>query len=82
MNIIGIQWGDSSTSCLLSDDKIKAASAEERFTRLKNDMSFPKHSLKECFSEISNNGKLDYVALASNEFDYLTTLTQFYSLSY
>ena len=40
MNIMGINWGDSSTVALLSNNKIKAAIAEERFTRKKNDMTF------------------------------------------
>ena len=41
MNILGIQWGDTASVCLVKDGKIIAASSEERYSRKKNDMQFP-----------------------------------------
>ncbi len=37
-----------SAICLLQNGEIKFASQEERFSRIKNDPSFPSHSLKNC----------------------------------
>lgn len=54
MNIIGISaFYHDSAVCLLSDGKVLNAVQEERFTRIKNDMSFPVNALKFC---LENNG--------------------------
>ncbi len=45
MKVIGIYWGICSTVALWQDDQIVAAVSEERFTRVKNDNSFPKNSI-------------------------------------
>ena len=45
MNIISIHWNINSSVALMMDSKIVEAVSEERFTRLKNDMSFPKQSI-------------------------------------
>lgn len=54
MNIIGISaFYHDSAVCLLSNGKVLNAVQEERFTRIKNDMSFPVNALNFC---LENNG--------------------------
>ena len=47
-NILGIQWGDTATVSAIKDREVVSAIAEERFTRKKNDMSFPIQSINFC----------------------------------
>jgi len=52
LNIIGISAGyHDSACCLLQDGKLLAAVQEERFTRVKNDKSFPRHAFRYCLNE-------------------------------
>jgi carbamoyltransferase len=70
MNILGISayYHDAAAS-LVIDGKIIAAAQEERFTRIKNDSSFPKHSITYCLREagISAND-LDYIVFYDKPF--------------
>lgn len=51
MKILGISaWYHDSASCLVVDGELKAAVQEERFTRIKNDLSFPHHSIEYALS--------------------------------
>ncbi len=64
MNILGIScyYHDSSV-CLLQSGKVTAAAAEERFTRVKHDTSFPENAVSFCLKKggISIND-VDYIA--------------------
>jgi len=52
MYILGIScWYHDSAATLIADNKIIAAVQEERFTRIKQDSSFPKNSIKFCLKE-------------------------------
>lgn len=52
MNIVGLSsYYHDSACCLLSNGKLLAAAQEERFTRIKNDPSFPVQSFKYCLKE-------------------------------
>jgi carbamoyltransferase len=54
--ILGISaYYHDSAACLISDGVIVAAVQEERFTRIKNDASFPENSIKYCleYAEIT-----------------------------
>jgi len=52
LNIIGISaFYHDSAATLIVNGEIIAAAQEERFTRKKNDASFPTHSIKYCLSE-------------------------------
>lgn len=56
MNILGISaFYHDSAACLVQDGKITSAVQEERFTRKKHDLSFPKNSIQYC---LQNNGLL------------------------
>jgi carbamoyltransferase len=68
--ILGIHDGHCSSACLLSDERIVAWVQEERFTRKKNEIDFPKNSIEYCLGVAGIKGKdLDMVAIATNDFD-------------
>ena len=70
MYILGISaYFHDSAACLLKDDYIVAAAQEERFTRKKNDESFPVNAIKYCLLEagISLN-KIDYIVFYEKPF--------------
>jgi len=51
MNIIGISCGyHDSACCLLQDGRVTAAAQEERFSRVKNDKSFPSTAFRYCLN--------------------------------
>lgn len=50
--IVGLSFGyHDSACCILKDGKLIAAVDEERFSRVKNDKSFPKKSVRYCLAE-------------------------------
>ncbi len=63
MKILGISaFYHDSAACLLDDGKIVAAAQEERFTRKKQDSSFPEHAVSYCLEEAGIDvSSLDYV---------------------
>lgn len=61
MKILGIScFFHDSAACLIKDNQIVAAAAEERFTRKKHDNSFPNQAIEFCLQQGS---------LAINELD-------------
>ena len=62
--ILGISaFYHDSAACIVVDGKIVAAAEEERFTRIKHDMSFPINAVSYCLSEASLEiDKIDYIA--------------------
>ena len=64
MNILGIQLGHDSSACILKDNKIIAASPEERFSRVKNDSGFPLKAIDFCLKEANlNSEEIDVIAI-------------------
>lgn len=63
MYILGLScyYHDASV-CLLKDGEIIAASAEERFTRIKHDFSFPVNAIQFC---------LEFAGISAKEIDYV-----------
>ena len=52
MYILGISaFYHDSAACLLSDGMIVAAAQEERFSRIKQDDSFPREAIRYCLTE-------------------------------
>ena len=80
MIILGINWGDTATVSLMKNNKIISAYGEERFTRIKNDMSYPYHSIKQCLKDLGEE-KIDYVALGAKTYSYESLLTHIYKFS-
>ena len=48
MNILGIRYGHDASAALIQDGDIVADVSEERFTRTKNDTSFPNNAIGYC----------------------------------
>ncbi len=68
MKILGLHRGHDSSAALVIDGKIVAAAAEERFTRIKNDSSFPINAIEFClqWSGIESE-ELDCLAIPANK---------------
>jgi carbamoyltransferase len=50
--VLGISaYYHDSAAALVTDGRIVAAAQEERFTRKKNDASFPRNAIEYCFNE-------------------------------
>jgi carbamoyltransferase len=62
-NILGIRFGHDASASLVMDGKIVADAAEERFTRIKNDGSFPINAIRFCL-EFGGIGPEELDALA------------------
>jgi len=66
MKILGVRFGHDAAAALVIDGKIVADAAEERFTRIKNDTSFPIHSIEYCLRAGGiDSEELDCIALPS-----------------
>jgi carbamoyltransferase len=65
VKILGFNYGHDASACVVVDGEIKAAIAEERLTRIKNDASFPIHSIRWCLEWAGlEDGDIDLVASA------------------
>ena len=63
MRILGISaFYHDSAAALVVDGHIAAAAQEERFTRKKQDASFPRNAIEYCLSVAGGLDKIDYVA--------------------
>lgn len=64
--VLGIQVGHDAAAALVIDGRVVADVAEERFTRVKNDSSFPLHAIEFClrFAGMKST-ELDAIALPS-----------------
>lgn len=77
MKILSIYWGISSSASLFVDGVVVAATHEERYTRIKNDDSFPQNAIEYCLKEAGITAQeLDGAAVASLEQDYHHQLTR------
>ena len=70
MKILGIScYYHDSAACLINNGKIIAAAQEERFSRIKNDQSFPVLAIKFCLEEAKITPRsLDYVVFYEKPF--------------
>jgi carbamoyltransferase len=57
-----------SAAALVIDGRIAAAAQEERFTRKKQDASFPRNAIEYCLSVAGGLDKIDYVAFYDKPF--------------
>ena len=65
--ILGIHDGHNCGSSLVNEGKVVASISEERLTRRKNEIGYPKLSIEECLKiENIDAGDLDEVVFASN----------------
>lgn len=70
MYILGIScFYHESAACLLKNGKVVAASAEERFSRIKHDSEFPKQAIEFCLKKAKiKEADLDYVVFYEKPF--------------
>lgn len=70
MHILGIScYYHDSAVCLLRDGEVIAAAEEERFTRIKHDLSFPVNAINYCLDFAEIEGKeLDFVVFYEKPF--------------
>jgi carbamoyltransferase len=66
MNILGINEGHMSSAALIQDGKLTAAICEERFSRNKNEMGYPKRSIQYC---------LETAGITKSDIDQIGTVT-------
>jgi len=80
MKILSIIWELCSTAAVMVDGKIIASASEERFSRKKNDESYPKQAVEYVLKQAGlTPDDLDVVALAGERFDPKAILTRKYS---
>jgi carbamoyltransferase len=76
-NILSIYWGICSGASIIRDGYVVAAVHEERFSRKKNDDSFPCMAIDWCLKETELKAcDLNGVAVASHHQDYYHQLTR------
>ena len=67
MFILGLRAGHDAGACLLNGNKIIADVAEERFSRIKNDSTFPLNSINFCLEKAKISSiEIDVIAISSN----------------
>jgi carbamoyltransferase len=70
MKILAIVWSTCSTATVMVDGRIMACVSEERFSRKKNDESYPLHSIAAVLTESGiSPEELDLVVMAGERFD-------------
>lgn len=69
MNILSFRQGHDSSAAIIKNGKIIADVAEERFTRIKNDSSFPINAIEYCLKQANiDSTAIDVVAIPSKDF--------------
>lgn len=75
MYILGINESHGASACLFKDGQIVAAVMEERFSRLKNDETYPKKSIDFCLQAAGISGHdVGIVAMASRSLNLLYSM--------
>lgn len=80
MNILGIVWGKTSGCSIFSDNEIKFAASEERYTRRKSEQAYPVNSINSAlkYCKIKPND-IDYVVIASNKIPLIPIMIQYFT---
>ncbi len=69
MNVLSIVWGTCSTAAVLRDGEVVACASEERFSRIKNDDSYPYHAIEAVLAVGGvDSGQIDLVAFLGKSF--------------
>tara|TARA_B100000674_G_scaffold213068_1_gene174642 strand:+ start:1061 stop:2890 length:1830 start_codon:yes stop_codon:yes gene_type:complete len=80
MDIIGINWEQNSTASLWRDGEFIACVSEERFTRKKNDESYPLNAITWILNEFKvEKENIEAVVFVSTMWSYGYTLTRHYT---
>ncbi|HYI45233.1 MAG TPA: carbamoyltransferase [Actinomycetota bacterium] len=69
MLVLGVSaFYHDSAAVLVEDGRIVAAAQEERFTRVKNDATFPRNAIEYCLSHVDGLGAVDFVVFYEKPF--------------
>lgn len=80
MKILSIHWSTCSTAALMIDGEIVSCVSEERFSRKKNDESYPKCAIEAVLNAAGAKAEeLDLVVIAGERFDAHGILTHKWS---
>ena len=80
MNILGLNLGYMATASLCIDGKIVSCVSQERFSRNKNDESYPKDAIEFCLKNSKLKASdIDIVAIGSTMHDVWHRLGHYYS---
>lgn len=81
MKILGLNLGYMATASICIDGVLDSCLSQERFSRKKNDESYPKEAIEYCCSRagIKSGNEIDCVAIGSTEHDLWHRLGRYYS---
>lgn len=81
MKILGLNLGYMATASMCVDGEIVCCVSQERFSRKKNDESYPKEAIEFCldYSDIKSGDEIDFVAVGSLMHDIWHRLAHYYS---
>lgn len=70
MQYLGINWDHPAGASIMQDGQVRASVCEERFSRVKNDMRFPKESLDYCMKFATSQSKIGGIGVAGKDASY------------
>jgi len=81
MKILGLNLGYMATASMLLDGEIVSSVSQERFSRKKNDESYPKEAIDYCLAHarVKSGDDVDVVAIGSVMHDIWHRLAHYYS---
>ncbi len=74
---LGVNWDHPSGAALLAGNNIVAGAGEERFSKIKNDLSFPQKALEYCLGFVEDPARISGVGVVSTEVGYREMLYQY-----
>ncbi len=78
--LIGINWEQNSTACIMVNGKIVGCSSEERFSRIKNDERYPKNAIDYLLKKHSiDQNLIKKVCIISNQWSPFYSLVRHYT---
>lgn len=81
MKVLGLNLGFMATASMLVDGEIVSSVSQERFSRKKNDESYPKEAIEACLAQggVTSGQDVDGVAIGSVMHDVWHRLAHYYS---
>ena len=80
--ILGVHDGHNSTAALVADGVVVAAVQEERLTRRKNEVGYPRRAIEDCLRiagfDAKDLAEVSYASLFMHKTDYLENLEPWY----
>ena len=78
--LIGINWEQNSTACLMINGRVIGCSSEERFSRIKNDERYPKKAIDYLLKEHSiHKDQIKKICVISKQWSPIYSLIRHYT---